>query len=128
METLIYLDTHVVVWLYAGRMDLLSERAMESVQKRNLVYSPIVRLELQYLLETDRISKKPDQILDALSVDIGLHPDHSDFSIIIGRALRLNWTRDPFDRIITAQASVNRAPLITKDQTIIGNYTKAFWD
>jgi PIN domain nuclease of toxin-antitoxin system len=128
METLIYLDTHVVVWLYAGRTDLLSERVMEAVQKRNLVYSPIVRLELQYLLETDRISKKPDQILDALSVDIGLHPDHSDFSIIIGRALGLNWTRDPFDRIITAQASVNQAPLITKDQTIIGHYKKAFWD
>ena len=127
METLIYLDTHVVIWLYAGRTDLLSARAMESVQKGNLVYSPIVRLELQYLLETDRITKRPDKILDALSVEIGLHPDHSDFSTIIGQALQMDWTRDPFDRIITAQASVNQAYLLTKDQSIIGHYKKAFW-
>ena len=128
METLIYLDTHVVVWLYAGRTDLLSERAIEAVQKGNLVYSPIVGLELQYLLETDLITKKPDQILDSLSVEIGLHPDHSDFSSILSHALGLNWTRDTFDRIITAQASVNQIHLLTKDQTIIGHYMRAFWD
>jgi PIN domain nuclease of toxin-antitoxin system len=128
METLVYLDTHVIVWLYAGREDLLSGRARKTVQQSQLVFSPIVRLELQYLLETDRITKKPDQILATLGAEIALRPCHSSFITVINQALGLKWTRDPFDRIITAQASANHALLLTKDRTIRKHYSKAFWD
>lgn len=128
METLIYLDTHVIVWLYAGRDDLLSPRARQAVQQGQLVFSPMVRLELQYLLETDRITKKPDLILETLGAEIALRPCQSDFAAIVSQALALKWTRDPFDRIIVAQASANQAHLLTKDRTILKYYPKAFWD
>ncbi|HLK10954.1 MAG TPA: hypothetical protein VKW76_06200 [Candidatus Binatia bacterium] len=45
MEALIYLDTHVVAWLYAGRVDLLSARAIQLVNDEDLRISPAVVLE-----------------------------------------------------------------------------------
>ena len=49
MEALIYLDTHVAAWLYAGRADLLSKRAHTLIDAEELRISPAVILELQYL-------------------------------------------------------------------------------
>lgn len=50
---MIYLDTHVVVWLYAGLTAKLSDLAKLLINKHELYISPIVRLELQYLYEID---------------------------------------------------------------------------
>lgn len=36
----------------------------------------------------------------------------------ISEAMRISWTRDPFDRIITAAAMIHQAPLLTKDEMI----------
>lgn len=41
--------------------------------------------------------------------------------------LDLSWTRDPFDRIIVAPASLNHNILVTKDQSILKNYENAKW-
>ncbi len=128
MATVVHLDTHVIVWLYAGRDDLLSDKGRRAIRDDQLVFSPIVRLELQYLLETERITKKPNQILDTLGAEIALRPCHSNFEAVVSQASGLKWTRDPFDRIITAQAGVAQARLLTKDQTIRKHYRKAFWD
>lgn len=40
----------------------------------------------------------------------------------------LTWTRDPFDRMIAAQAIVADAPLVTADRTILANLPLAVWD
>jgi len=127
METIVHLDTHVIVWLYAGRGSA-EQQGQKDRPARPACVLAIVRLELQYLLETDRITKKPDQILDTLGAEIALRPCHSSFSVVINQALGLKWTRDPFDRVITAQASANHALLLTKDRTIRKHYAKAFWD
>ena len=42
-------------------------------------------------------------------------------------AERLSWTRDPFDRLIVAQASLAGAPLVTKDRMIRKHFAKAAW-
>ena len=47
----IYLDTHILVWLYGGMVDLLSEKAKTLIESEDLVISPLVELELQYLFE-----------------------------------------------------------------------------
>ena len=46
---LIHLDTHVVCWLYAGRLELLSPAARGAIERATLAVSPMVGLELQYL-------------------------------------------------------------------------------
>ena len=42
-------------------------------------------------------------------------------------AVSLSRTRDPFDRIITAQAAYRGATLLTRDQNIRANYANAVW-
>ena len=41
--------------------------------------------------------------------------------------LDLSWTRDAFDRLIVAQAALDRAKLITRDRLILKHYPKAVW-
>ena len=41
--------------------------------------------------------------------------------------MRQSWTRDPFDRIIVAQAALRRTSLITKDAVIRADYNRALW-
>lgn len=68
------------------------------------------------------------QYINDLHFRIGLRIDHETlWSRIIKEALMLNWTRDPFDRIIVAHASVLRYNLISKDQLIKLNFNNTIW-
>jgi PIN domain nuclease of toxin-antitoxin system len=96
---MIYADTHVVAWLYAGRADLIPSRARASLDNQPVLVSPMVALELQYLFETGRTSAPAQRVLEAI----------------------------PFDRIIVAQAALRRAPLVSADTTIRANYNRAVW-
>ena len=124
---MIYLDTHVVVWLYAGNTELLSKTAVEYIEKNDLYISPIVYLELKFLYEISRIKVAPAEILENLSASIGLSVCDKKFFQVINESISLNWTRDPFDRIIVANAIANDAVLITKDIRILENYLNARW-
>jgi PIN domain nuclease of toxin-antitoxin system len=119
---LIYLDTHIVVWLYAGLTNFFSQEIRELINRSDIQISPIVRLELQYLYEINRIADQPDAMISDLSNRLGLQVDKETFDTIVGRALAVSWTRDPFDRLIVANAGLNNHILLTKDRTILANY------
>lgn len=125
---LIYLDTHIIVWLYAGLTDKLTDFSKTLINENDLYISAIVRLELQYLYEIKRITDQSDLIISDLSDRIGLKVCEKNFNLIISKSLTINWTRDPFDRIITANAQINNNILITKDQNILDNYIYAKWE
>lgn len=124
---MIYLDTHVVVWLYAGEVEKLSEQAKELINNHGVFISPVVRLELQYLFEIQSITDEANEIVFDLSDRIGLKICDKSFNAFVRGALDLSWTRDPFDRIIVANASINYNILVTKDHNILENYEKAMW-
>lgn len=124
---MIYLDTHVVVWLYAGKIKKLSEQAKELINDHEVIISPVVRLELQYLFEIQRVTDEANKIVFDLSDRIGLKVCDKSLTTIVSNALDLSWTRDPFDRIIVANATINHNVLLTKDQNILENYEKAMW-
>lgn len=73
METRLYLDTHVVVWLYDSEIDKLSKKASNLIDSSIIYVSEFVRLELQYLYEIKRIIKEPDTILRYLEDEIELN-------------------------------------------------------
>jgi len=54
METVVYLDTHVVVFLYESGAKRIGRKARILIEENPIRISPIVRLELQYLFETGR--------------------------------------------------------------------------
>lgn len=122
-----YLDTHVLVWLYEDPTDF--PPAVKALLDRDELYvSPFVALELQYLWETQRILAEPGLILENAYTGLGLSMDASNAGTAILWSRNLTWTRDPFDRIITAQASIAQAALVTKDRTIRQHYDRAVWD
>lgn len=124
---MIYLDTHVVVWLYAGLVEKFTQTGAALLNTHDLYISPIVSLELRYLWEIERITAEPDTILTDLSGRIGLEVSDEPFNLVIQNAQALSWTRDPFDRLIVAQASLRESILISKDQTILDHYSYARW-
>jgi PIN domain nuclease of toxin-antitoxin system len=127
VEAVIYLDTHVVVWLFGQRFDLLSPMARSLIEGNDLYISPIVGLELQYLFETRRTSRPAQDLIETLTRDLGLVTCDLPFTEVARGAWRKSWTRDPFDRILVSQARLRGAPLLTKDATIRKRYQDAVW-
>lgn len=125
---MIHLDTHVVVWLYAGLTERFPESVRDVLSSRQLLASPMVRLELQLLREVGRITATPAEILEYLRIHGGLRVAESRFERVAAMAAEQSWTRDPFDRMIAAHALADDLPLITKDRTILAHCSVARWE
>ena len=124
---LVHLDTHVVAWLYDGLVDLLSPAASTSIEEGRLFVSPMVELELTLLREIGRIRPQPSAVLSALGRDVGLQMSEISFRDTIAHAKGLDWTRDPFDRVIVGESLAAGAVLVTKDRSILANCSTAVW-
>ncbi len=46
---------------------------------------------------------------------------------LFDQAIDYQWTRDVFDRLITAEAEAMGFALVTKDKNILANYKQAIW-
>ena len=125
---MIHLDTHVVVWLYAGLLDRFPKAALVRLERSQLFISPMVILELQYLYEIERTREPATDVISDLERRISLRISTTIFSDVAREACRLDWTRDPFDRLIAAQAIVEDIPLLTADTTLLDHLKKAVWD
>jgi PIN domain nuclease of toxin-antitoxin system len=124
---LIYLDTHIVVWLYAGLLEKFSQLIQAILNENEILISPIVRLELEYLYEIERVKEPAHGIIADLADRVGLRVCEKDFNAIVSQAIKLTWTRDPFDRLIVANAALNDNILISKDQNILDHYSHTRW-
>ena len=127
MASLTYLDTHVLMWAFAGETERLPGPAQDALNEDDLLVSPMVLVELQYLVEIGRFTTSVDQVLDELHRSLGLKVCEQPFLEVARRALEATWTRDAFDRLIVSQASLTKAPLLTKDRLIHKNYEHALW-
>lgn len=127
MAALAYLDTHVAAWLFAGDVTRLSAAARAAIEKDDLLVSPAVVLELQYLYETKRVAEAADQVVEDLRHRLGVRICDLPFPDVVRRAVTLSWTRDPFDRLIVAQAAVRNTTLVTKDRTLRKRYGASLW-
>ena len=87
----------------------------------------ITALELQYLRQTGRLTADAAAMVDSLAESIGLRVDDEAFLRVVREGLGPSWPRDPFDRLIVAQAALRAAVLLTKDRTIRRHYPRAVW-
>ncbi len=127
MENAVYLDTHAVIWLYNNELKKFPTATLEHIENSHLLISPMVVLELEYLYEIKRLNQKANVIFATLQQEIALQICPLNFLQIVTIALKQKWTRDPFDRIIVAQAAINQSLLISKDEMIQENYDKTIW-
>jgi PIN domain nuclease of toxin-antitoxin system len=123
----LYLDTHIVVWLVRGEKDRLGEAARQAIEESDLVVSPAVVLELELLHEIGRLRASALSIVTAMATDIGLRVCDLPFRTVVEYALKEKWGRDPFDRLIVANAKAAEAPLVTKDAKIRRHYSRVIW-
>lgn len=117
-----------MVWLCQMQLGRLTRRAIAAIEESDLLISPIVLLELEYLHEIKKVIQPPQALLSQLETQIGLrlcdHPCRS----VVQAALLEAWTRDPFDRMIVAHAKANGyAPLVTSDSDIRKHYSRSVW-
>ena len=56
---------------------------------------------------------------------VGLVTNRTPFIDVVGAATDLTWTRDPFDRLICAQAVAENAVLLTRNRKIRANLALA---
>jgi PIN domain nuclease of toxin-antitoxin system len=122
-----YLDTHVAAWLYGGHSSNLSKTALREISNEPLLISPMVLLELQLLFEIGRAKDPSSKVAERLARDLDIAVCSHPFLSVAASAMEVKWMRDPFDRLIVAQALANDAPLITKDEKIRKHYKKAVW-
>lgn len=128
MEAL-YLDTHIVVWLRQKELEKFSQYALDAIESASqLLISPMVMMELKYLQEIGRIIDTPHNIIGDLNAMIDLKIDDVVLFDVVKKALSLEWTRDPFDRLIVANAMAKDYPLLTKDEKILSNFKGSFFD
>lgn len=123
---MIYLDTHVAAELTQGETRRFSRRALSAIERDDDVrISPMVLLELDFLYEIQRTKLSAEDALKILAKSFGLRVCDRPFAEIVHQAAEEGWTRDPFDRIIVAQARLGKAMLITRDTTIQAHYSRA---
>jgi PIN domain nuclease of toxin-antitoxin system len=117
----------VVGWLYEGADRRIPTAVRNLIEFEEPFVSPIVALELTYLYEVGRVTEPASAPLGALEKTIGLQVSDVSAAALAQAAVELSWTRDPFDRMIAAQAVVADAPLLTADRTILANLPLATW-
>lgn len=127
MAALIHLDTHVLAWLYIPSVERLSRKAHEAIETGEIAISPMALLELTYLREVGRLAVDGPTVFASLRDQLGLHIDATPFADVVTRAHQQTWTRDPFDRLITAQASAAGAALVSADENIRANLADVIW-
>jgi PIN domain nuclease of toxin-antitoxin system len=122
-----YVDTHILVWIAKGEQEHLSPAARQALENNDLVVSAAVMLELEFLHEIGRLRASAERTLAFLEADLGLRICTLPFHKVVTHALKEKWTRDPFDRLIVANAKAAGAPLVTKDELIREHYRRAIW-
>ena len=128
MSSSAYLDTQVVIWLAAGKLSRFSSNARNLLEGSDLLLSPIVLLELEYLREFKRIKLPARDIERKVEHELGVRLCDLPFSTIASAALDEKWTRDTFDRMIVANAKANGfAHLVSSDETIRKHYPRTVW-
>jgi PIN domain nuclease of toxin-antitoxin system len=123
----IQIDTHMVIWLAERRMSALSPTARRLAERERLEISPMVLMELETLHEAGKLKNEPDRLVRVVEREFGLSVSRAGFAEVIVSARSFAWTRDPFDRLIVANAMADGARLITADAAILANFEGAVW-
>lgn len=127
MARIIRLDTHAVVWLYTGEVDRFTPDGRTLLESDQLTVSPIVQLELTFLHEIGRLKVGGADILGDLESRMRLFTVNQPLLAVVQAAASIDWTRDPFDRIIAGDAMAANSQLLTKDTAMREHLSLAVW-
>jgi len=122
-----HIDTHVAVWLYEKDLARFTPRGLTTLRAGELQVSPFVVLELEYLFEVGKIREHGETVINDLRQRLDLQFCLLPVGDVVTAAIEESWTRDPFDRLLTATARRESAQLLTKDKHIRRHFPGALW-
>lgn len=123
-----YLDTHVALWLAQGEFGRFRPQTREVIDTGDLLISPMVFLEMQYLFEIGRTLVGAEEVRLILAADHGVRLCDLEWTRVTRLALHESWTRNPFDRLIVANAKANRfGTLVSADERVRQHYPQTVW-
>ena len=126
----IYLDTQSAIWIAQARtVKLMSRRAMQAISDAETVLiSPMVIFEMKAIYRKKRIEYPPPEMIFLLREQLKVEVCSIPFAEVVAVSMGVDWTTDPNDILITANAMVNgRARLVTSNRLIRANYEQAIW-
>ena len=110
----ILLDTHAAIWLAQGH-----KRSRPLAKFPRLYLSPATVLEVQFLAEAGRLRLAGGQSAAALAADNRWRLDEPPAARWFTLACELDWTGDPFDRLLAAHARLRGWTLATADHVLL---------
>lgn len=117
------LDTHILIWFLEGNSSLSKSRRQLVADSQNIVYASIASLwEIAIKISLNKLTlSRPliDVIKQIAAEDIEILPISPEH--ILQVSILPFYHRDPFDRIIIAQAQTENLPIVTDDGDF-GNY------
>lgn len=123
-----YLDTNAVIRLVHGSTRHIGRDASRLIRGADLLISPMVLFELELLYEIRRVKLPARDLQRKVEHELGVRLCDLPFAAVADAALDEKWTRDPFDRIIVAQAKANGfAWLISSDEKMAAHYPRTVW-
>ena len=105
----------------------LPDSTLREIENAELRVSPMVLLEMKFLNDVGRLNLGPEGWQSILETDFAVSVCTIPFHRVADVACGETWTRDPFDRLIVAQAKTGGGKLITKDRRIHANFSGAIW-
>ena len=118
----VLLDTHFILWIAAHSHRLKSYRWLE--RYRPWTVSPVSFLEIQFLVEVGRVEVSVDELTRLASSDPRFLVDEVPLKALIDQAMRLGWTRDPFDRLLAGHSLARQLPFCSVDSTIQAHHPR----
>ena len=111
------LDTHFLIWIVTRSKRLKAFPWLGDYRPWGV--SPVSLLEIQFLSEIGRLDVRNPEFTETLKKDPRFALDEVSLVALVEKALSLEWTRDPFDRMIAAHSLARRVPVCTLD-TVLG--------
>ena len=110
------LDTHFFIWIVTAAPRLKRYPWLQRYAPWGV--SPVSFLEIQILAELGKLKLQRVELIQAVRSDPRFVLDDVSVLALVEKAAELGWTRDPFDRLLTAHSAVRRLPLCTTDAEI----------
>lgn len=112
----VLLDTHFLIWLVLGSTRLREYPWLDRYRPWGI--SPVSFLEIEFLAEAGRLSVRNPDFSDTVMSDARFTVDDVRIAALVHHAMRLNWTRDPFDRLLVAHSTARRVDFCTVDRVV----------
>ncbi len=124
------IDTHALIWWWSSA-DRLSPAAVETLSDpgNTIMVSAISGLEIAIKVRLGRLPAMSDHIadFDAAIVAEGFRHVPIGHDVAVRAGLMAGAHRDPFDRVLAAQALASDVAIITRDREIARFGCKVLW-